>query len=228
MILNELQGKLETQYDLIIPYEVDAFVSHDIEVAKTLAKATNQACQDTQHPDIEVVFIRQDEFNMEFTLYLDNSLMQAFKQTANIEDFLKSCKPGEKHPTLDDICTVVEGVSHVVCLLWHAHNDRQLRPVDLELQAEIDKYLVLLGTSDTLTQHRQIHKQLFSQCQLTSTPGTALFERYRTANNLAARYCGWLSDTFFAALDKTGLDSELARFYRLSGQAKFDRIRRLH
>lgn len=228
MILHELQGKLETQYDLVIPYEVDAFVSHDIEVAKTLAKATNQDCQDAQQPGIEVVFIRQDECNMEFTLYLDNNLMQSFNQPNNLGDFVSGSNQGEEHPTLDDICTIVEGVSHAVCLLWHAHNDRQLRPVDLELQAEIDKYLLLLGTNQTLTQHRRVHKQLFSQCELTTTPGTALYERYRTANNLAARYCGWLSDTFFAALDKNGLDTELARFYRLSGHAKFDHIRRLH
>ena len=130
--------------------------------------------------------------------------------------------------SLDSLCTVVEGVSHAVCLLWHAHYDRQLRPLDLELQAEIDKYLVLMGTVSNTSERSELHRRLFEQIRYIAPEGTALHERYRTASDSAASYCTWLTNTFVDQPDPRGLSSELARFYRLSGAAKFQRIQRVH
>lgn len=228
MILNHLQGRLESQYDLVIPYDVDAFVSHDLDVARQLFEATDNKDQAAQQLDVEVVFIRQDEDVLEFTLYLDEDLLQSVSSSVLPKNTHRDDEAQLAQPSVDDLCTLVEGVSHAVCLLWHAHNDRQIRPVDLELQAEIDKFLLLTGQCHTPTEHRHLHRQLFTDCQLTPTPGTAVYERYRIANDLAARYCHWLTDTFVTTSDQVGLDSELARFYRLSGNAKFDRIKRLH
>lgn len=228
MILSKLQGKLQSQYDLDIPYDVTRFVSHDIELAKSLSQEVEQDDQQLQEIDIEVVFLRQDADSMEFLLYLDADVVQNFNHYQLATD--ADGKPKEKPPLpyVDEVCALVEGVSHAVCLLWHAHNDRQIRPIDLELQAEVDKFVVLLGERKSNPERKQLHQQLFTQFSLTPTRGTEVYERYRTANELAARYCHWLAKTFVNSSDQNGLDRELARFYRLSGSAKFDRINRLH
>lgn len=228
MILSHLQERIESQYDLEIPYDVAAFVSHDIDVARTLASVGQCNEQTNTSTELEEVFIRQDNETLELTLYLDKDLVQTVDPACNVYSIDLKDSELTSGPSVDDICTVVEGVSHAVCLLWHAHNDRQIRPVDLELQAEIDKFTLLLNDSEKPSQHRQLHYQLFRRCEFTAAPGSAMRERYRVANDLAAHYCHWLADTFIESANSPGLDTELARFYRLSGTAKFEYIRRLH
>jgi len=213
MLLANLQSRIESRYDLDIPYCIEHFVSCDRAVADRLAD--EQASDGQQRPvvDEEVVFIQQQEDSLEFTVYVDEDLLAAVDN---------SCAD------LDGLCTVVEGASHAVCLLWHAHHDRQLRPVDLELQAEIDKFMILTDGRSCSVERRHLHRHLFANCKLMPTPGTALHERYRTATRLASRYCHWLNDRFADDADEISLHQELARFYRLSGRAKFDHIQRLH
>lgn len=228
MILSKLQGKLQSQYDLDIPYDVTRFVSHDIEVAKNLAQKVEYDEEHVQEIDIEVVFVRQDADSMEFLLYLDAEIVQNYNHYQLIPEVDENRRVTLPLPYVDEVCALVEGVSHAVCLLWHAHNDRQIRPIDLELQAEVDKFVVLLDERKSKPEYKKLHKQLFTQFSLTQARGSEVYERYRTANELAARYCHWLAETFVNSANQTGLDQELARFYRLSGQAKFDHIRRLH
>ncbi|MFK7891500.1 MAG: hypothetical protein AB8B63_11855 [Granulosicoccus sp.] len=226
MILKQLQGKLESQYDLDIPYDVTRFVSYDTEIARTLSEGACNGNGYEQDMDIEVVFVRQYNDTLEFTLYLNEALVESMDQFQNQAMDKQNHKVEASAPSVDDVCAVVEGVSHAVCLLWHAHNDRQIRPVDLELQAEVDKFMLLLNQQQT--QPKQLHRQLFSECRLTPASDSPVFDRYKTANNLAARYCAWLSDNFIEADDTAGMDRELARFYRRSGYAKFEYINDLH
>ncbi len=214
MLIDTLQATLQSRYDLAIPYMVNQFVSHDSDLAEDLA---NDEIID------EALLVRQSSDTLEFTLYLDKSVLThaglcSANQSATI-DGLNS---------LDNLCTVVEGVSHAVCLLWHAHHDRQLRPLDLELQAEIDKYLVLMNTMSKMSERNELHRRLFEQAHYIAPKDSELYKRYRTANDSAASYCAWLTHTFVDQPDPGGLSSELARFYRLSGTAKFQHILRVH
>ncbi len=213
MVINDLQLQLESRYDLAIPYRIEHFVSCDRELADHLADT--EAGTGTCRPcvDEEVVFIHQQDDSLEFTVYFD-------------KDLLKSVRSSE--PALDELCTVVEGASHALCLLWHAHHERQVRPVDLELQAEIDKYLILTERYACKDDRRQLHKQLFCNSNLVSQQRTELRHRYRTASKLASKYCHWLDARFVNPDRPEALQQELARFYRLSGNAKFEHIRQLH
>lgn len=213
MLLARLQSSLESRYDLELPYRVEHFFSSDRQMADRLADAQVSAGQDRPLVDEEVVFIHQQADALEFTVYVDEALLAA------VDD---------GQADLDGLCTVVEGVSHAVCLLWHAHHDRQLRPVDLELQAEIDKFMILVDRLGTFADGRDLHKHLFTNSRLISATGTRLHERYRTASQLASDYCRWLNYHFIEENEHASLARELARFYRLSGGAKFDYIKRLH
>ncbi len=229
MIVGQLQSRLQRQYDLAFPYEVVQFVSHDEQLARQLSQqgqAPDARSEHSRpHPEPECLFIQQGGDTLEFTLYLDKTVMAAVSRHQETDQHTASA---DTTASLDNLCTVMEGVSHAVCLLWHAHHERQIRPVDLELQAEIDKFLLLLTSSERCLDRRQLHQQLFHQCRYVSEPGSELHARYRRANDFAADYCRWLVTQFIDNLDTSGLKTELARFYRLSGQAKFDRIQRLH
>ncbi|MFK7861761.1 MAG: hypothetical protein AB8B64_23295 [Granulosicoccus sp.] len=213
MLLAQLQSSIESRYDLDIPYRIEHFVSCDRALADRLAD--EQADEGQPRPDVdeEVVFIHQHEGSLEFTVYVDEGLLSAVD---------------ESQSDLDGLCTVVEGASHAVCLLWHAHHERQVRPVDLELQAEIDKFMILTDGRSCTVERRDVHRRLFDNSQLIPAEGSVLHERYRTASKLASQYCHWLDARFIEDGDQASLHQELARFYRLSGRAKFDHIRRLH
>lgn len=212
-VLADLQSKIESRYDLDIPYRIEQFFSSDKMIANRLAD--EQARNGQQRPvvDEEVVFIHQAKNSFEFTVYVDEQLLAA------VDD---------SQADLDGICTVVEGVSHAVCLLWHAHNDRQIRPIDLELQAEIDKYVILLENHSCKLERRYLHRCLFANSTLTPQLDKELRDRYSMASKLASEYCHWLGGHLMEVQDSAALRQELARFYRLSGQAKFDHIQRLH
>jgi hypothetical protein len=214
MLLAKLQGTLQSHYDLDVPYGIEQFFCSDKDVAQRLAHEQDGVCAARSDIGEEHVFIHQENDTLEFTVYIDEALLSSLDNSAVCE--------------LDELCTVVEGASHAICLLWHAHNDRQVRPVDLELQAEIDKYVVLGCHMGNRVERRELHRKLFDSSRYIDKPGTALFERYYTASTFAARYCQWLDHQFPNGGSKTPLLQELARFYRLSGRAKFERIKQLH
>lgn len=213
MQLADLQARLQARYDLDIPYRIEQFISCDKALADELADAQARMGQERPTVDEEVMFIEQREDSLEFTVYFDEQLLMAVS-AANSD--------------LDGMCTVVEGASHAVCLLWHAHNDRQIRPIELELQAEIDKFMILVESDASGIDGRLLHRCLFSNSRLINNQSSVLHDRYRTASKLASRYCHWLIQRFIEDENHTALHHELARFYRLSGRAKFERIRQLH
>ncbi|MGQ7847523.1 hypothetical protein ACUNV4_23735 [Granulosicoccus sp. 3-233] len=230
MLVENLQTSLQRQYDLALPYQVKQFVSHDALLARNLAGSVRQDGGQESHDhsmDIEeTVFICQSGDTLEFTVYLDHDVLDIASENSRT-DCHGRLHTYEQH-IIDSLCTVVEGVSHAVCLLWHAHHDRQLRALDLELQAEVDKYLLLMACNPDDDSRNRLHRQLFDNARFTAPVHSELYQRYKAASDCAASYCEWLTQAFPRPADQTGLNQELARFYRLSGSAKFEHIRRLH
>lgn len=230
MLVDNLQTSLQKQYDLAIPYQVEQFVSHDALLARNLSAADGHDAEGVNEHDAllmqETVFICQSEDTLEFTVYLDHDVL------STASDNTQTDSAGQLHAydqgSLDSLCTVVEGVSHAVCLLWHAHHDRQLRALDLELQAEVDKYMLLMACNPDEDSRSRLHRQLFDNACFTAPVDSEPYQRYKAASDCAASYCEWLMQAFPGPADQQGLSHELARFYRLSGNAKFDYIRRLH
>ncbi len=139
-----------------------------------------------------------------------------------------------------------EGVSHFVYLLFRAENADSVTQLELELQAEVDKYATalldaalldteaqlsgwgvgLIRARDQLAQldrSRRLRASLFADPAFLDEPGTEQGHRYRLANRAAARYTAWLEHTFVVPGDQTGLVRELRRFYRLGQTQKLSR-----
>ena len=207
--MGQLQDGLQACYDVQLPFKVDRFVSHD---ADWLERMTGE----TDAID-EVLLVRQHDDSIDVTLYLENATVgqaSAALQSGSLD-----------RDGLESVCTVVEGVSHVVCLLWHACHERQLSALDLELQADVDKFVLLAATLTRSADRQLLHRRLFETVTITAEVGSARHERYRLANGQAASYCHWLNSRFMNPRDWRGLRRELARFYRLSGARKRERIR---
>lgn len=100
--------------------------------------------------------------------------------------------PGQGlHQHLDAMCVATEGVSHFVYFTFCGERqERAVSQVELELQAEIDKYLVLrtvcgLGGEALI-------EALFEDFQLDAQLSFEEAARYQTANRAARRYARWL------------------------------------
>lgn len=109
---------------------------------------------------------------------------------------------------------VVEGISHFVYIAERARTELPATRLELELQAEVDKF-VWLGVADRepcpkRTRHLVHH--LYERVSYLHHAESELGERYRTANSLAARFVSRL-----AHRSANEVHQSLRTFYR-SGQ----------
>lgn len=109
--------------------------------------------------------------------------------------------------------TIIEETSHLLCLAWHAAQERSISRLVLELQGEVDRYAVArLAGGDGL--HH------FEHFRWDDWMDDAERRRYETAHRAARRYCRALDARFPARADVPGLLTELRGFWRASGEAK--------
>jgi hypothetical protein len=115
---------------------------------------------------------------------------------------------------------LAEGVSHFVYVANRARQELPSTQLELELQAEVDKFVLLVLEQVPYDRGEafEVHSRLFERVTYLHEAGTELGDRYRTANDLAARFARRLMtyghETTHAAL---------RRFYR-AGQAEKIRL----
>jgi hypothetical protein len=105
---------------------------------------------------------------------------------------------------------LAEGVSHFVYVVERVRTGLPTTQLELELQAEVDKFVLLSLEPgfDRETAHR-LHARLFEGGTFLDPSGTEAGERYRLANDLAARLVARLMHR-----DHHDAHSMLRRFYR--------------
>ncbi|HVO13389.1 MAG TPA: hypothetical protein VMX54_21805 [Vicinamibacteria bacterium] len=131
---------------------------------------------------------------------------------------------------LGPFATLTEEVSHFVYLLFCAQAQRSVTQLELELQAEVDKYLT--AATFFALQHEGalapgLRQALFRRYRLVDGLTPERVERYRAASELADRYCGWLEAAFVRPGRHADLAREARRFYRLGQREKLARIARM-
>lgn len=122
---------------------------------------------------------------------------------------------------LGDIAAAIEGVSHLRYLIYKASNDHRVTGLELELQAEVDKFLLLASSHHSLP---GLRRQLFHKPRLHKGMSSKLQERYRESNRLAARYCRYLERRYFGCNSLEALRHELGRFYRMDHHGKIRHV----
>lgn len=204
----DLQTQLTLYYELSLPLDVDAVLTSDRRWRDALVPA------DAPRP-VEQLLLRQDAHGLDLALYLDRAVLAT----------LAGDDPRERlhEGNLPALLAALEGVSHFVCLAWHAQHRRPVSALELELQAEIDKFLycvVLVGAADA----GRVLLRLFGQVRFDPMLDAEARSRYVAAHQLAARYCLGLLRRHGGRLGDDRARRELRRFYRLGRSAKFAAI----
>src|SRR5277367_3313785 len=150
-------------------------------------------------------------------LYLDPGLLRRLEGADPVGALTEN--------NLADYCTALEGVSHFVYSTWRLDRDLPVSLLELETQAEVDKYAVtvfLLARQLGGSYPVQVHPRLFDRVSFDARLEPDQFHRYRTAHRCAARYCRRLEHRFVSRGQAKieALVRELRRFYRLGSSAK--------
>jgi hypothetical protein len=173
-----------------------------------------------QQPE-EQLLVREEGTELELGLYFSSDLLDRLHH----DDPLTCLHDGN----LADLCLVIEGVSHFLCVAWHAACDLPVTGLELELQAEIDKYilaLLLAARQGHGRAPRGLHQRLFRHYRIAPGLDHAMRQRYHRANTYAAAYCAHLEQRHLNRSGPRALLRELRRFYRLHQRAKLGHISR--
>jgi hypothetical protein len=131
-----------------------------------------------------------------------------------------------------DWLTALEGVSHFQYLTYHAGFDRPVSLLELELQAEVDKYVGCLEVLRMQAPGRfpsEVLPQLFSsRFRVDPRLPAHLAARYVAATRGAARFCSRLDRNLRRQRDWQHWLRELRRFYRWPMSRKLALIKSLN
>ena len=210
-MIDRLQQHLSDIYQVGRVHDVRDYLITDPRLAQCLGAGSMLA--DTS----ETLLLSQDEEGLALSLFLDGELLSR----------LESADPLSRLRTelLDDLWKVLEGLSHFNCVVWRASQDRSVSLLELELQAEIDKFVgtTLLALSQGRTEMLEhLHGWLFDKVSFHAGLDAAQLARYRAANDYAARFCHALRSRLVE--DGNAVLGELRRFFRLPMTDKISHI----
>lgn len=210
-MLAKLQQQLNETYQTGPGYDVRKFLITDENMASAL-------CNSGMLADAgETLLLCEEDDGISLSLYLESDILKRLEVASPLDEL----RPEQ----LDDYCKVIEGLSHFNYIVWKAGQYRTVSLLELELQAEIDKFVSAMqlareqGDSDLMN---GLHGRLFDQVRFRSDLDEEQTERYRAANEYAARFCRGLRRRF-----QKGGDSaltELRKFYRLQLSEKISHI----
>src|SRR5262252_5675572 len=217
MLLSRLQSLIGGIYDVSIAHDVYDFLVTDRTRLPAAARGG------TAEEELIVAQPADGADEVALSLYLDPALLKRLAR----EDPLVRLHAGN----VGDWWTALEGVSHFLYLAWNAGHDRPVSVIELETQAEIDKYVashVLLTRQAPGHFPAELRRVLFARTRVdprATAAGRA--DLYREASRYADRFCARLERLLArgrASLHGGAADDavlpELRRFYRLTHARK--------
>src|SRR5215831_4286056 len=210
MRLGGLQALLSELYALDLAYEVDDFLTTDAVLARALDSGGRELD--------EKLLIAETDGEADVSLYLEPGVLERLSQSDPLERL--------DADNLEDFWTAFEGVSHFTYYAWNAQLEKPVTLLEMELQAEVDKYVAttLLLLRQGQRQPRGLHHWLFEMPRLDERLDGDELDRYRSANRYAGKYCRKLAPAIARGAADEATRSELRRFYRLSQASKIEHI----
>jgi hypothetical protein len=205
-LLARLQLGIEALYRVETRLAIDAFLI-DGETRDGLGPARAPR---------EQLLLRESQGELGMALFVDDVTL------ANLARHDPAARLDDRNFT--DFCLVVEGVSHFIYVALAAARERPVSQLELELQAEVDKFVCCLlvggGAPD-------LRGRLYGDVSYAADLDAAERERYRIANQEASRYAAALDRRFVARAQTLALLAEVRRFYRMDLPDKLGRIAQL-
>ncbi|MBA3818175.1 MAG: hypothetical protein H0X17_04740 [Deltaproteobacteria bacterium] len=167
----------------------------------------------------EQLLVREEAGEMSVALFIDPDAL------ANLANHDPARRLGDHN--LGDFLLAIEGVSHFIYTVCCARVDRPVSQLELELQAEVDKYVTCLLTTEVEADASSaLRRRLFGDAEYEPDLDHDEHDRYRAANDNANRYAAWLEQTFVKRRRIPEMLGELRRFYRLGLAGKLADIAR--
>jgi len=217
MSLSVFQNRLQDIYQLDIAHNVNDYLI----TCKTLMQRLDSG--QTNKSTREKLLIFEDTDSLSLSLYLDQEIL----------DNLAEYDPLQRldHHNVQEFCLALEGISHFTYLVWNASHDRSVTLMEMELQAEVDKFIMLMSCMElqsNLPGPGQLASLLFGANVYHADLSQQEQRRYRDATKYARIYCLQLEKDYFVKQkqNRPGLLAELRRFYRLTKTGKLKQISR--
>ena len=150
----------------------------------------------------ETLFVRESEEGLELLLRLP----QLAQRTVDVEG-----------AGLDPLCQIIEGVSHFVYLADRASRNREATQLEMELQAEVDKYVILASSLRDFDENtsRRLRERLYENIAYVHDAHTEEGERYRVANASARRFTHRLERDYVTRARYRELQGALRSFFHM-------------
>jgi hypothetical protein len=210
-VLRALQGGLESMYRVETALNVcDFLVGGERRSQLRLERAAR-----------EQLYIAEGDDDLQLGLFVDERTL------ANLSQRDPRRRLDEQN--LEDFLLAVEGVSHFVYLVHRARQERPVSAVELELQAEVDKYLValLVTWNQTGEPPADLRQRLFAHISFAGDLSREERERYELANSAANDYSASLEARFVKSRAVDDMLGEVRRFYRKGLADKLGHISQL-
>jgi hypothetical protein len=212
--LASLQGALTEIYDLPVMPDVRDFLMTD---RAGLGAAGHARASDEQ------LIVAEEGDTLSMALYIDAAVLERLER--------RDPFTGLTQHNLADYLTVAEGVSHFVYVAWNTGFDKPVTLLELELQAEVDKYVLcawLLREQGAGRFPRELHRVLFDRAHVDPAAAAGRIDLYHTASNYAARFCRRVGALLERRRNGVARDllAELRRFYRWGNVRKLRHIER--
>jgi hypothetical protein len=206
-----MQSLLGRLYDVDVRHDVDDFLVTDRAAFGWMAAGNDSRSLE------EALFLAETADGAGVSLYVEPGVLQRL----DASNPLGALTDGN----LADYCTALEGVSHFVYTTWRLTSDAPVSLLELETQAEVDKYaatVFLLGQQQGGGYPAHVHARLFDKISFDARLKPEQYDRYRTAHRCAAQYCRRLERRFVQRGEARieALLRELRKFYRLGSAAK--------
>jgi hypothetical protein len=214
MILRRIQDLIGGIYDVPIAHDVYDFLV-------TERCRLPQAAPHTSSEEELIIVEERDAVGV--SLYLDPELLERLQRA----DPLEHLDAGN----VADYWTALEGVSHFVYLAWNAGHDKPVSILELEMQAEIDKYVASFALLRRQSPQRfpaELMRLLFERTRIDPNLARGRQRMYRAASRYAEKFCRQLERGLRDSRAELGRDvlAQLRRFYRLSDGRKMAHIER--
>jgi hypothetical protein len=219
MILRRLQDFIGDIYDVSIAHDVYDFLVTDRRHLPPAAR--------TEEANEEQLFVAQPEDcdgEVAMSLYLDPQLLERL----NRADPMERLHDGN----VADYWTALEGVSHFLYLAWNAGHDKPVSLLELEMQAEVDKYVASYWLMRRQFPDRfpaELLRLLFERTRIDPRLASGREDLYREASRYAEKFCRRLEQSLRGAEGRRAeakVLAELRRFYRLTNARKVAHIDR--
>lgn len=216
-MLSRLQSRLQDLYEIDNDLDIGDYLITNTDLAGLLdTGGSNRQAR-------EKLFVFQNQGELNLSLYLHDDVVKSLEK----QDPQKRLD----QDNLQDFCLALEGTSHFVYLTWNARHDRPVTMLEMELQAEVDKFVMISEYMRRQTAGLEpgvLRRLLFESPSYHDDLNPEESRRYREANSFAERYCRSLDQGYIQGRNNTGLLRELRRFYRFRKSAKLAYISRYH